>query len=464
MLRFFLFSAFDSLDGADAAALFDTAPVGTTLNAKTELSRAFPAATLVVVPFSELVDTLRSGEVDYAVRGYLSSFQEDASALEASGALNSTVFAYEITPEGEVRSVDPAALLPDAPSLGPDVLVGTDGDDILHASHGWDTLYGMAGDDILFGEQNSDVLWGGDGNDKLRGGALDDRLIGGPGNDVLDGGIKIDVADYSSHGSVTVDLAITSYQQTGVGWDKLVRIENVIGGSEASRLFGDEGRNVLTGGAGNDALYGRGWSDELIGGEGDDLLSGGRGGDYLIGGEGNDTLRGGVDNDTLIDREHPWIPITSDDRLFGNRGDDFLDAGYGNDWLSGGKGDDDLRGDRGDDVLRGNGGNDRLYAGMGDDILMGGRGNDRLYGNFGKQTMTGGKGVDEFLFYSSIGHNVITDFRPGIETIWISEKYRDLIIEGDVDTIIRVDNDTEFSITLLGVSPDDLSRSDFFFM
>ena len=74
MLRFFLFSLSDALDGADAATLFGTGRIGTTINTIAELSRSFPTANVVAVPGSDLVDPLRTGDVDYAINGFLYYF------------------------------------------------------------------------------------------------------------------------------------------------------------------------------------------------------------------------------------------------------------------------------------------------------------------------------------------------------------------------------------------------------
>jgi RTX calcium-binding nonapeptide repeat (4 copies) len=86
------------------------------------------------------------------------------------------------------------------------VLVGTEGDDIIGAGNGGalvfglggndtltggngkDCLVGQAGDDTIVGGNGRDVLLGGDGNDILRGDGENDIIEGGNGRDVLDGG------------------------------------------------------------------------------------------------------------------------------------------------------------------------------------------------------------------------------------------------------------------------------------
>jgi hypothetical protein len=96
--------------------------------------------------------------------------------------------------------------------------------------------------------------------------------------------------------------------------------------TEATRLFGDAGRDLLRGGSA---------AERLFGGIGNDTIDGKRGNDAINGGDGNDTLRGGTGNDTID----------------GNRGDDVGLLGAG---------DDSFRWDPGDgnDVVEGQDGAD----------------------------------------------------------------------------------------------------------
>jgi len=96
--------------------------------------------------------------------------------------------------------------------------------------------------------------------------------------------------------------------------------------TEATRLFGDAGRDLLRGGSA---------AERLFGGSGNDTIDGKRGNDAINGGDGNDTLRGGTGNDAIA----------------GNRGDDVGLLGAG---------DDSFRWDPGDgsDVVEGQDGAD----------------------------------------------------------------------------------------------------------
>ncbi len=131
------------------------------------------------------------------------------------------------------------------------------------------------------GGNGNDLLTGNDSANKLSGGVGNDSLRGGAGNDTLDGGAGIDTADYGdSRSNLTINLSRTTAQRTGdAGSDKLVSIENLVGGLGNDSLTGNSAANSLWGGAGNDLLQG---------GRGNDSLDGGLGADVLTGGSGND--------------------------------------------------------------------------------------------------------------------------------------------------------------------------------
>ncbi|MBW6396324.1 hypothetical protein KPL78_00625 [Roseomonas sp. HJA6] len=97
--------------------------------------------------------------------------------------------------------------------------------------------------------------------DSILGGAESNRFRGDAGNDTLNGGLGGDYAEYSSATTgATVDLT-TGIAQDGLGGtDRLISIENAIGGNYADRLTGvaQLGRttSLLRGGGGNDTLVG----------------------------------------------------------------------------------------------------------------------------------------------------------------------------------------------------------------
>jgi Ca2+-binding RTX toxin-like protein len=81
--------------------------------------------------------------------------------------------------------------------------------------------------------------------------------------------------------------------------DKILNVENVIGGSAGDKLGGNGLANFLAGNAGDDILKGGGGDDVLDGGEGNDTLEGGAGNDHLVGGPGDDILKGGAGDDVI---------------------------------------------------------------------------------------------------------------------------------------------------------------------
>ena len=252
---------------------------------------------------------------------------------------------------------------------GADVLLGGSGGDTLYGNAGVDTLTGAAGADELDGGVGVDTMTGGAGSDiyyvrdagdvvletdavlatggsdtvvcylggtayvlgehiedgilfnsgaaGMTGNALNNTIFAGAGNNTLDGGEGRNAVSYFyARAGVTVNLALTSAQNTGgSGTDTLARFQTLVGSSFA---------DTLSGGGANDVLDGQGGNDTLIGGEGSNQLLGGDGADVLLGGDGADNLEGGASNDTLD----------------AGAGADVLDGGAGVDTMTGGAGSD----------------------------------------------------------------------------------------------------------------------------
>jgi hypothetical protein len=99
------------------------------------------------------------------------------------------VIGFRVTDaEGHVSATDTTRI-----DLLDNLIVGTEGDDVLRAGTKIFALSGRGGDDVLIGNGSANFLDGGDGDDVLRGGDGDDVLNGGPGNDTLIGGPGADV-------------------------------------------------------------------------------------------------------------------------------------------------------------------------------------------------------------------------------------------------------------------------------
>ena len=318
---------------------------------------------------------------------------------------------------------------------GKDTLVGGDGDDYLNGNSGSDSLSGGNGNDKLYGGSGNDILLGGNGNDSLNGGAGNDKLSGGNGKDTLLG---------------------------DAGNDSLV------GGADDDKLSGGDGTDTLLGGTGNDSLSGGAGNDKLSGGDGKDTLFGGTGNDTLTGGKGADLFVYSAGNDVITDYSEgedkislgaaiSSVSLSGNDAIFAIGSNKltiknakyqeltFIDANgkefttvvgsaiYDDDSAAkvtltadietadatsrtksirikgnkldnvilGSSGNDSLYGETGDDYINGFAGNDKIYGGEGADTLIGGAGNDTLWG---------GAGADTFIYTSSDGKDVISDF------------------------------------------------------
>ena len=147
-----------------------------------------------------------------------------------------------------------------------DVIIGTDGVDVINAGRGDDRIEGLGGDDVLCGDNGEDLILGGDGNDVIVGGNEDDTLVGGDGDDDLRGGNGNDV---------------------------------LIAGDGDDSLAGDNGKDELYGDDGDDTLHGANGVDALFGNGGDDILDGGNAKDTCLAGEtlSNCDLVGESDDD-----------------------------------------------------------------------------------------------------------------------------------------------------------------------
>ncbi len=112
--------------------------------------------------------------------------------------------------------------------------------------------------------------------------------------------------------------------------------EVVRGSTQADRIDGLDGDDLIWGGAGRDTLLGSEGRDELYGEAGNDLLQGAWGDDLLDGGDDHDNLQGGDGRDTLM----------------GGTGKDTLDGGADADLLAGGLGNDVYLIDTAADVIQ----------------------------------------------------------------------------------------------------------------
>ncbi|MCB1519439.1 MAG: cadherin-like domain-containing protein [Hyphomicrobiaceae bacterium] len=192
-----------------------------------------------------------------------------------------------------------------------DVLLGSEGDNLIDGGAGGDLLSGYGGNDTLRDGEGGDNVYGDGGNDIVIAAGDGDR-------DYFDGGSGFDVIDFSEATSgVDVDLG-NGQIRGGTGHDRINNFESVIGSNFADEIEGSSDNDVISGGAGD---------DEIESGRGSDVLSGGAGRDTFSF-EKNDIASGsrhyGVD--TITDFED-GDQLDFDDLISGNRerhADDYI--------------------------------------------------------------------------------------------------------------------------------------------
>jgi Ca2+-binding RTX toxin-like protein len=187
---------------------------------------------------------------------------------------------------------------------GNDRICGGGGDDRIAGGRGNDRVDGEGDDDVVHGDRGSDpMLNGGSGSDRVAGGTGNDdvyggagdrdfvhegfgdgRADGGPGDrDVVFGDIGVDRidggpgrSDIASFTSISQSLYVNigAGSVSGAERERLIDIEDAIGGSGNDRITGSGERNRLDGGPGDDVLVARGSGDRAYGGAGSNRCDG----------------------------------------------------------------------------------------------------------------------------------------------------------------------------------------------
>ena len=175
--------------------------------------------------------------------------------------------------------------------------------DFLFGLGGSDTLNGAGGDDILIGD-SFDPQDGGFGNDNINGGTGSDIVLGGGGNDRINGNDGSDLlfGDYFL-GLVEFDLGLPN--------SLTVQLPDIPLGSGSLDFLGIPFLEIGSGSARIDNIlinlgnlnvsFGSGneGNDTIAGGAGDDIIIADRGEDDVSGGTGNDIILSGAGNDEI---------------------------------------------------------------------------------------------------------------------------------------------------------------------
>ncbi|MCL6700766.1 retention module-containing protein [Pseudomonas sp. T1.Ur] len=205
-------------------------------------------------------------------------------------------------------------------------------------------------------------------------------------------------------------------------------------------LAGTAADDVLLAGNGDNVLNAGDGNDILSAGTGNNALHGEAGNDVLYSGSGNDLLDGGTGNDTAS-YAHASAGVTVNLGLLAAQNT----LGAGTDTLAS---IENLVGSNFNDNLTGNSAGNRIDGGLGHDVLNGGGGDDILIGGLGNNILTGGSGADTFQWQAgNSGHDVITDFTPGLDKLDLSQ-----LLLGENGSAASLDDYLHFTVTGTGAS------------
>ena len=371
----------------------------------------------------------------YVVTDSQITYQEAKSgdALITITGLSSSATVDDISLEGTTVTLSTSAVAKGSVSISSGYALNLSSGNYTKGA----SIVGGSGVDTITNNGNNLVISTGAGNDliTLGSGTSKNTIIGGKGNDTITASSGKNVYKYSSGDGKDVIVGYTSndtiqlsgsYSTTTSGQDVVVKV-----GSGSMTLKGAKGVSLkIKGGtSANSTLQTvtNSTSSPVTVGSAVKVINastrtsavnitGNSIANTIRGGSGVDTIYGGAGNDSILGNN-------GNDKLFGDAGNDTIYGGAGKDTLSGGAGNDKLFGDAG---------NDSLSGGAGADTLNGGAGNDTLYG---------GAGNDVFVYASSSGTDVISDYATGDKISISGAKISKSSVSGS-DVILTVGSGT----------------------
>jgi len=284
--------------------------------------------------------------------------------------------------------------------------------EVISAGSGDDTLSGV--DNSLLGT-NGNMLLGNGGNDTMDGKGGLDTLSGGLGNDtfydstsgvasisgsdVFVGGDGIDVMNYSGRSAVllvTMDGKAADDGESGEGDNVKADIENIIGGSAADTLSGNDSDNVLFGGAG---------ADSLVGGKGNDTFdeTSISNSDIFVGGDGVDVVNYSGSNRTLALAISMGVYQSASGTADAGRNDGDIASTGEQDTINSDV--ENVITGSGVDTIFGNDLNNEITSGAGADIIYGFGGDDVIDMGAANESVDCGSGDDVLLWSSNVSSN-----------------------------------------------------------
>ena len=276
------------------------------------------------------------------------------------------------------------------------VLIGTNGNDILTGS------YTKTGNLV----KDSNTIYGGDGNDQIFTGVIGNtNIYGGNGNDVItitkyidnrqdliDGGDGTDTFIFAATPTVyNLDMGkddtttgtfspnnIIDYTTGGGlgglgGYVTLKSIENItiLNTNYNGTIYASNVNNVIIANSmaySNTIDYKWAGKSTIGAAQGVTVDLTVTSGFNVTGGSGNDTISN-FDNVNGSDYIDTITGNANANTLQGGNGNDTLNGGSGNDTLVGGAGIDTLNGENGDDLLKGGADGDKFFGGTGTDTV-----------------------------------------------------------------------------------------------